>query len=127
MLIGASLAIITAYVQMIDQDRSPESSNPIKSASVPTMLANTHTASTSSEEDIHSKRRASPTELEDNALEMVDEVDDISAKGANLVKRPSFKKMRSSALEGISVATRRPTGGSSRQSSPKKTGSGSSK
>lgn len=95
----------------------------------------TTSSSSMSEDDIHSKRRASPTELvpdlDGNGNKVHPHSDEAitgagSAFGsengngagsgsANLVKRPSFKKMRSSAVEGISLASRAPA-----STSPKK-------
>lgn len=120
-------AIITAYVQMLDQE-SHENEND-SSDTIPAVGSIHTNLGSSSEDDIHSKRRASPTELEPNSIEMtdidMDDEHDHSRSGANLVKRPSFKKMRSSALESISLPAKqgsatRQGSGSSRHGSPKK-------
>jgi len=105
---------MTAYIQMIDGKRPPllhTGSSGLTALSLP------HTASTSTDDDMHSKRRASPTELvHDDPMSSRDtSVGSDDIRGASLTKRPSFKKMRSSAIEEIS-----PTPGASRHASPKK-------
>jgi hypothetical protein len=110
---------MTAYIQLLDKEHQRPSLSHTGSSG-PTVLSIPNTGS--SEDDSHSKRRASPTELiHDDPMFGLREGQDVHATigGANLVKRPSFKKMRSSALEGIST-TRSP--GTSRRSSPKKGG-----
>jgi len=114
---------MTAYIQLLDKENERPSLSHTGSSG-PTVLSNPNTASTS-EDDSHSKRRASPTELvhDDPMFGLRDGQDPHpTIGGANLVKRPSFKKMRSSAVEGISASHASP--GSSRRSSPKKGGAG---
>jgi len=106
---------MTAYIQLIDGKR-PTLSH--AGSSGPTVLSIPTTASTTTtDDDTHSKRRASPTELvHDDPMSSLDQSEGSDdARGGSLVKRPSFKKMRPSAMEGITAPT-----GSSRQMSPKK-------
>lgn len=138
---------------MLDQEEASRGS----SESVPT-LQNIHIPDTvsasASEDDLHTKRRASPTELAPGSAGMSDinmdgqgdrenDKDKFKDKdkdsngigmgngdgefsffqGVNLVKRPSFKKQRSSAVEGISLAALQGLG-SSRHGSPKKNSTG---
>lgn len=106
---------MTGCIQMIDGKRPTLSHT---GSSGPTVLSIPNTSSTSTDDDTHSKRRASPTELvHDDPMSSFGEDGDELGKpgGASLVKRPSFKKMRSSAVEGITAPS-----GTSRQMSPKK-------
>jgi hypothetical protein len=118
---------MTGYIQSLDGKRPPLSHT---GSSGPTVLSipNSASASASTDDDTHSKRRASPTELvhDDPMSGLREEGQGIGSStygGAMLEKRPSFKKMRSSAVEGISAAATS-GGGSSRQLSPKKGGAG---
>jgi hypothetical protein len=107
---------MTAYIQLLDAENgNGTTTSRSRTTSDPTTISST------SEDDIHSKRPASPTELPHDANAGFDFGFGDAAKnggGASLAKRPSFKKMRSSAVEGIS-----PAPGGSRHSSPKKGGS----
>jgi len=105
---------MTAYIQLIDGKRPALSHT---GSSGPTVLSIPNTSST--DDDTHSKRRASPTELvHDDPMSSLDQSDGSDdPRGASLVKRPSFKKMRPSAIEGITAPS-----GVSRQMSPKKGG-----
>jgi len=88
-------AIIQSYVNMVDKDRQEgREINQKAAAHGPTFLADTvtrpsHTSST--DDEGHSKRRASPTELMPETR--VPE-DTIGSSASSLAKRPSFKKMR---------------------------------
>ena len=107
---------MTAYIQLIDGKRPTLLHT---GSSGPTVLSIPTTASTATtDDDTHSKRRASPTELiHDDPMLSLDQSEGSGddAQSGSLVKRPSFKKMRPSAMEGITAPT-----GSSRQMSPKK-------
>lgn len=87
-------AIIQSYVNMVDKDREEGREISQKSAaSGPTFLADTvarqsHTSST--DDEGHSKRRASPTELMPETIS----AEDNTGSTSSLAKRPSFKKMR---------------------------------
>jgi len=107
---------MTAYIQLIDGKRPTLFHT---GSSGPTVLSIPTTASTATtDDDTHSKRRASPTELiHDDPMLSLDQSEGSGddARSGSLAKRPSFKKMRPSAMEGITAPT-----GSSRQMSPKK-------
>lgn len=112
---------------MLDQERQSHDS----SDSVPTLESISIPESSPSEDESHSKRRASPTELAPgsvtmNDIEMTDgeRVIHGGGGGANLVKRPSFKKMRSSTVEGISLAKLQGLGASGAGSPEKKNPTG---
>ncbi|WVR06810.1 hypothetical protein IAU60_003846 [Kwoniella sp. DSM 27419] len=91
-------AIIHNYVHMLDEFRASGELNGIKSArsrasSLPAHSGLTATSgSWSTEDEAHSKRRASPTELDGDARLAAARGNTGGASG--LSKRPSFKKMR---------------------------------
>jgi len=100
-------AIIQSYVNMVDKDRQEGREISQKAAAPgPTFLADTvtrpsHTSST--DEEGHSKRRASPTEL----MPETPERENLTGSStSSLAKRPSFKKMRPAKdVDGMKTGT----------------------
>ena len=96
------------YLDMVDEDRRLGKELPIEDRPA-FQSANSHGTSFSTDEDGPNKRRASPTELvpENTAAGAR------AAIAAGLAKRPSFKKMRSTAVDVITPEDETPPGSTS--------------
>ncbi|KAK4688084.1 tyrosine-protein phosphatase 2/3, partial [Tremellales sp. Uapishka_1] len=89
-------AIIHHYLSMIDDDPSlaSDSEMPSRASTAPISTSTSASSAHNTDDESHIKRRASPTEL-------TPDDDDAVRIGSSLSKRASFKKMRSSGIDGI--------------------------